>query len=105
MHNLASTYIQQGRFKEAEELEVQVLEAQKEVLGHNHPDTLTTMHYLAYTWKHLGRHSEAIALMEECIQGRRRVLGEDHPHTQSSVGWLSLWRSEGSPGDEEGFKR
>jgi Tetratricopeptide repeat len=36
--NLASTYRNQGRWKEAEELDVQVMETRKRVLGVEHPD-------------------------------------------------------------------
>ena len=48
--NLASTYRNQGRWKEAEELEVQVMETRKRVLGEKHPDTLTSMGNLASTF-------------------------------------------------------
>jgi hypothetical protein len=37
MGNLALTYSNQGRWKEAEELEVQVIETRKRVLGDEHP--------------------------------------------------------------------
>jgi hypothetical protein len=47
--NLALTCENQGRWKEAEELEVQVMETFKRVLGAEHPDTLTTMNNLAFT--------------------------------------------------------
>jgi len=43
MGNLASTYRNQGRWKEAEELDVQVMETRKRVLGEEHPSTLTSM--------------------------------------------------------------
>lgn len=36
--NLASTYWNQGGWKEAEELQVLVTEARKSVLGEGHPD-------------------------------------------------------------------
>ena len=39
--NLASTYRNQGRWKEAESLEVQVMETRKRVLGEEHSLTLT----------------------------------------------------------------
>src|SRR5690606_714719 len=44
MGNLASIYCEQGRWKEAEELEVKVVEEMsKTVLGELHPHTLTSM--------------------------------------------------------------
>jgi hypothetical protein len=50
MGNLASTYGNQGRRKEAEELKVQVMKTRKKVLGEEHPNTLTTMNNLASTY-------------------------------------------------------
>jgi hypothetical protein len=51
MANLASTYRNQGRWKEAEELFVQVMETRKRVLGEEHPSTMTSMNNLAFTLK------------------------------------------------------
>jgi hypothetical protein len=41
----------EGRYEEAEELEVQVMETRMRVLGEEHPDTLASMNNLAFTWK------------------------------------------------------
>lgn len=38
-----------GRLDRAEELEVEVMERMKRVLGHYHPDTLASMNNLAWT--------------------------------------------------------
>ena len=51
MANLAPTYKNQGQWKEAEELEVQVMETRKRLLGAQHPSSLTSMNNLAYTWR------------------------------------------------------
>jgi hypothetical protein len=63
MANLAPTYSNQGRLKEAEELEVRVIETRKRVLGEAHPSTLTSMANLAFTLKSQSRDPEAIPLM------------------------------------------
>ncbi|KAK4220429.1 hypothetical protein QBC38DRAFT_215256 [Podospora fimiseda] len=42
MANLASAYRNQGRWEEAEKLEVQVMETSKTKLRADHPDTLTS---------------------------------------------------------------
>ena len=47
MDNLASTYLQQGRMEEAEQLLSQVLESRKGVLGAEHPSILMTVQDLA----------------------------------------------------------
>ena len=59
MANLASTYSNQGRWKEAKELNVKVMEASLRVLGEEHPDTLTAMANLAATYRNQGRWKEA----------------------------------------------
>jgi len=59
MANLALTYTDQGRWKEAEELGVQVLETKKRVIGPEHPSTLTSMANLASTYRNQGRWKEA----------------------------------------------
>ena len=46
MENLAATYRNQGRWNEAEQLEVQVMEKRKKLLGAEHPDTCR-IHVLA----------------------------------------------------------
>jgi hypothetical protein len=50
MGNLAPTYRNQGRRKEAEELKVQIMETSLRVLGQEHPFTLTSMGNLALTY-------------------------------------------------------
>ncbi|KZL83841.1 kinesin light chain 3 [Colletotrichum incanum] len=59
MANLASTYRNQGRWEEAEKLDVQVMETRKTKLGADHPDTLTSMANLASTYRNQGRWEEA----------------------------------------------
>ena len=51
MGSLASTCHNQGRWMEAEKLEVQVVEKRQTVLGHEHPDTLTSMYNLVEYWR------------------------------------------------------
>jgi hypothetical protein len=43
MANLAATYRNQGQWKEAEKLEVQVMETRNRLLGAEHPSTLRSM--------------------------------------------------------------
>jgi hypothetical protein len=48
-----------GRWKEAEELEVQVMKMRKRVLGEEHPDTLLSIGNLASTYSNQGQWKEA----------------------------------------------
>jgi hypothetical protein len=94
MANLASTFWKQGRWKETEELEVQVMETRKRVLGAKHPDTLTSMNNLAFTFKFQCRNDEAISLLKTCLQLRKQILGPQHPNTVSSLKALNEWQME-----------
>jgi hypothetical protein len=55
MASLASTYRNQGRWKEAEELFVRVTETNVRVLSEEHPDMLTCMGNLASTYRNQWR--------------------------------------------------
>ena len=49
MNNLASTYQDQHRWNEVQELQLQAMETRKRVLGPEHPDTLIFMNNQAYS--------------------------------------------------------
>jgi len=55
-------YFEQGCWKEAEALEVTVMEKKKQMLGANHPDTLLSMANIAATYFAQGRFDDAEAL-------------------------------------------
>ena len=83
--NLASTYWNQGRWKEAEELQVQVMETTKRVLGVEHPDTLISITNLASTYWNQGRWKEAEDLEVQVMETTQRVLGVEYPDTLISI--------------------
>ncbi|RYN97316.1 hypothetical protein AA0121_g13538, partial [Alternaria tenuissima] len=78
-----------GRYEEAEELEVQVMETRKRVLSDEHPDTLTSMANLALTYCNQGRWKEAEELQMQVMQTRKRVLSDEHPDMLTSMGNLA----------------
>jgi tetratricopeptide (TPR) repeat protein len=85
-----------GRWKEAEELLMQVVQTRKKVLGDEHPDTLTRMDNLASTYRSQGRWKEAEELEVQVWQIRKRVLGDEHPDTLTSMANLaSTYKSQG----------
>jgi len=92
MANLAATYREQGRWNDAEGLEVQGMETSSRVLGQEHPSTLTSMNNLAFTYMSQGRRDEALATMEQVVALRSRILGADHPYTAGSISALEDWR-------------
>ncbi|KAJ5899151.1 hypothetical protein N7495_003895 [Penicillium taxi] len=96
MANLASTYWNQGRWKEAEELELQVVESCKQMLGLEHPSTLSSMGNLASTYRKQGRWKEAEELELQAMESCKQVLGPEHPSTITSMGNLaSTYRNQG----------
>lgn len=90
MVNQAPTYRNQGQWKEAEELEAQVIETGKGVLKEEHPDTLTSTANPGPTYGNQGRLKEAEELSLKVIETRKRVLGEEHPDTLNSIASL-VW--------------
>ncbi|KAK7177485.1 kinesin light chain [Paraphaeosphaeria sporulosa] len=92
----AMTLYDDGRYEEAEELQVQVMQTMKRVLGDEHPDTLTRMANLASTYWNQGRWKEAEELEVQVVQTMKRVLGDEHPDTLSSMGNLAAtYRNQG----------
>ncbi|KAB8270025.1 purine and uridine phosphorylase [Aspergillus minisclerotigenes] len=85
-----------GRWKEAEELQLQIVELCQQVLGPEHPDTLNSMHNLASTYRDQGRWKEAEKLEIQVVEFRKQVLGPEHPDTLNSMHNLaSTYRDQG----------
>ncbi|KAJ6499503.1 hypothetical protein DFH09DRAFT_1289964 [Mycena vulgaris] len=82
----AWVYRDSGRFNEAETLDRSVLEKRKQLLGADHPDTLSAMANLAATYWELGRYTEAEPLDCSVLEKRKQLLGADHPDTLSAMG-------------------
>ncbi|OAG10075.1 kinesin light chain 3 [Paraphaeosphaeria sporulosa] len=78
-----------GRYKEAEELFVQVVQITKGVLDDEHPNRLASMGNLASTYRSHGRWREAEELELQVTQKMQRALGGEHPHTLLSMGNLA----------------
>ncbi|KAF2633333.1 kinesin light chain, partial [Macroventuria anomochaeta] len=92
----AGTLYSDGRYQEAEELDVEVMQTRRRVLGEEHPETLTSMANLASTYRNQGRWKEAEELGVQVMQTMKRVLGEEHPSTLSSMAHLaSTYRNQG----------
>ena len=85
MANLASTYCDQERWKEAEELQVQVMETGNKVLCKEHPSTLTSVANLVSKFWNQGRCKEAEELGVQAMEMRERILGQGHPDTLTSM--------------------
>ena len=82
--------MRQGRYELAHTRCLPAFEAQKEILGLEHPDTLTSMATLASTYWSQGRWDEAEKLELQVMETRKRVLKEEHPDTLLSMANLAL---------------
>ncbi|RYP18173.1 hypothetical protein DL767_009885 [Monosporascus sp. MG133] len=81
LYNAAGFFSYQGQWKDAEKFQVQVTELRREVLGEEHPHTLTSMCCLASTYWNQGRWKQAESLEVQGMEIGKRVLGEEHPDT------------------------
>jgi hypothetical protein len=87
--NIAFVYTEQGKWKQAEALQMLVMEKTKHLLGEEHLDTLSSMENLAATYRHQGKWKEAEVLEVLVIEKRKHLLGEEHPDTLSSMASLA----------------
>jgi tetratricopeptide (TPR) repeat protein len=99
---LARSYRNEGRWTDAENLCLKVLEQRTMLLGMDHPDTITAATGLASTYWKQRRHSEAERLAVDVLERRRRVLGLEHPETIRATGDLALtYSSQGRHSEAE----
>src|SRR5260221_422024 len=100
--NLVFMYSEQGRWRDAEVYGVVAMERSKELLGENHPYTLSSMANLAITYGNQGRWKDAEVLEVEVMERRKELLGEDHPDTLRSMGNLAItYQNQGRWKDAE----
>jgi tetratricopeptide (TPR) repeat protein len=64
-------------------------ELERNILGEEHPDTISAMSNLANTLGDQGQLDEAAAMKKEVLEKRRRILGEEHPDTISVMNNLA----------------
>ena len=78
-----------GDFNGAEQLEVQVMDMRKKLLGAEHTDTLTSMANLASTYRNQGRWNEAEQLQIHVLDMRKKLFDSEHPDTLTSIANLA----------------
>jgi tetratricopeptide (TPR) repeat protein len=78
-----------GFWKEAENLQVKVMNTRREVLGAEHPDTLNSMTTFAAICRNQGRWKEAERLEVQIMETRRWVFGVEHPETLTAMAHLA----------------
>ena len=80
-----------GELKEAIAASEALLDDLQQVLGPDHPDTLTTRSNLAGCLGGAGRVAEATAADKALLDDQERVLGPDHPQTLITRSNLAHW--------------
>jgi tetratricopeptide (TPR) repeat protein len=96
LDRLASLYVAQGRYLEAEPLSRRALAIREQQLGSEHPDTSASLNNLAGLYRLMGRYIEAEALLVRSQSIREQQLGSDHPDTATSLNNLaSLYVAQG----------
>ena len=88
--NVAEMLEEAGRQAEAEELQREILAAEREKGGARAPYTLAALANLAVNLKKQGKLAEAEPLFREVVEARRAVSGDDHVSTQITVGNLGM---------------
>jgi tetratricopeptide (TPR) repeat protein len=100
LRRIGMYYWEQGRYDEAERLQLEVLKLYKEVLGEKHPNTIQAMSSLASTWWQQGRSDEAEQLELKVLKLRKEVLGIKHPDTIRAMANLALTWCQQDRSDE-----
>jgi tetratricopeptide (TPR) repeat protein len=78
-----------GDYRSARLLQAQVLEAMRQLLGDEHPSTLTAMSNLAATLGELGDVEGSRALHEQVVESSRGVWGDKHAFTLTAMSNLA----------------
>ena len=82
-----------GRWSDEIRIERFYFELERNILGEEHPSTISAMNNLASTLGDQGQLDEAAAMKKEVVEKRRRILGEEHPDTVRSVMKLNeIWK-------------
>ncbi|KAH7231009.1 hypothetical protein BKA59DRAFT_518303 [Fusarium tricinctum] len=70
-----------GRWNDAALSQKGVLEKRWQILGDEHPDTISAMSNLAITLSDQGKLDEAASMKAEVLEKMQRILGDEHPDT------------------------
>jgi Tetratricopeptide repeat len=94
MAQIASYLAFSGSYAAARDLQRRVLGAREQLLGPEHPDTLTTRHNLARWTGQAGDPAAARDLYAELLPVRERVLGPEQPDTLTTRYNLARWTGQ-----------
>jgi tetratricopeptide (TPR) repeat protein len=87
---LANLHRAIGEFERAADIDEEVLDTQRQVLGSGHLQTLISTRARAADLRSIGSYREAYAEDHEARDGFRNTLGDDHPHTRMASHNLAI---------------
>jgi serine/threonine protein kinase len=87
---IGTTYWKLGEYAKAEPHHRSAWKSRSEMLGPEHPDTLTAINELAVVLEAQGKPGEAEPLLRQVLEARRRTQGPGHPHTLMAMGNLAV---------------
>jgi tetratricopeptide (TPR) repeat protein len=79
LNNLAVTYEDRGKIKEALALHQQALAIRRNTLGENHLEIVNSLHNLASLYYEQSNDEQALPLLHEALTIQRQLLGSEHP--------------------------
>ena len=95
MGNLAVTFQALGKYTEAENPEIQVLDARNRILGVQHPHTILAMDNLAATLRSLGKYKEAEKLAIQTQAVKSTFIGATSNHANATM--VNVQEAEETP--------
>jgi eukaryotic-like serine/threonine-protein kinase len=98
--DLAATFSEQGRTKEAKSLYDEVVRTSRRAFGPDDPQTLQALQNVAQCLNKLGRFDEAVTLGRQVLETRRSLLGEEHREVLVSMNHLAAFLDDQGKFDE-----
>ncbi|KAJ3461974.1 hypothetical protein MRS44_010527 [Fusarium solani] len=89
-HRVGGFFLFQGQYSDAESLQRQAINTRTELLGAEHPETLTVMSDLAAALCNQGQWEEAEELEVHIMEIRKLLHGEEHEQTLDAMNNLAF---------------
>ena len=90
LHNVGQCFHIFGKYAEAEQAHRQALRLMEQVLGAEHPSTLSSMNNLAEALREQGKYAKAEQAHRQTLRLTEQVLGAEHPSTLDSMNNIAL---------------
>lgn len=105
-HALGDLLLEQGAYREAEEVFPKVVETREQALGPEHIDTLRSRARVAYSQYRQGKYNEAITGLRGLLALVEKILGPEHPDTLLARNGLAIALDNGGkPAEAEAEHR